>query len=706
MPDIIYNEGRVVGFSAYETYLRQHLAELGDSIEPASEREWLASMLAGGSAVLLKIPAGISNAVSHNTGWFYLDTNLPNTSTYMTRLCAANTITAYLFDGHGNYTINSFPRIATSVASFGDLIPNTQSEHLSGSYSSINTVPITAQSIPLDAMKHKAELYAKIIDGVVIQPGTWVANPNAGNGSPAYFLKPDLKKSPGVRLKIAVDSKSEFDEDVEILLIGWTNRSVVAGEVGTDLVNPSPSASGTPSPLDQDFLGPATFPWASKIMFVAPSYAMYWVNERLDEIEDELDVIHDEIDGIPVITTEYQDISVSGTDGIGPNYTSAPNGLLVIHKKTKVPGSDPAQYTTANAYALALNESDRQSMNIDDATKVVNPSPDGYVYWEHLLPALHKKVSGKYGKIDALTSFLRQLNTVLENADDGQYVININNNHVTIDPYVFSDDEISKFKLNLIHLPNPNDALYEDRTYWCRWRLNRGTTNIGNGPLFRDLKLDLFGYVSEYNNGTSDPSYYTHTLNMIATLTMRSYPYTSGGGYTYGITGTADEWYQKFRIDDKKNIMAVLNMVISLHQGNPDNNSASLMFASAGRPMIYNNGGWNGCILGRTDFIAYIDLRPGTHGIVQVMSQFTEVTSISTSDVHIEGILFGYCTGGTYAGSSSHRSGVASCAVTGAVGISDKVASYEASGGTITGTGKKLDGTTGTFTINLTNPNA
>lgn len=699
MPDIIYNEGRVVGFSAYETYIRQHLAELGDSIEPASEREWLASMLAGGSAVLLKIPAGISNAVSHNTGWFYLDTNLPNTSTYMTRLCAANTITAYLFDGHGNYTINSFPRIATSVASFGDLIPNTQSEHLSGSYSSINTVPITAQSIPLDAMKHKAELYAKIIDGVVIQPGTWVANPNAGNGSPAYFLRPDLKKSPGVRLKIAVDSKSEFDEDVEILLIGWTNRSVVAGEVGTDLVNPSPSASGTPSPLDQDFLGPATFPWASKIMFVAPSYSMYWVNERLDEIEDELDVIHDEIDGIPVITTEYQDISVSGTDGIGPNYTSAPNGLLVIHKKTKVQGSDPAQYTTANAYALALNESDRQSMNIDDATKVVNPSPDGYVYWEHLLPALHKKVSGKYGKIDALTSLLRQFNTVLEDASDGQYVINITNNNITLGDYVFSDDEISKFQLNLI--PSAT-ALGSDNMFKGHCRLLNGSTVTGNKPMFKDVKLDLFGYMSTYNNGTASESTYTHTLNMLATLTM-----IRNDGFQFG--ANCDQWYQVFVLDDRTNICTLLNVILSLRKGSANTGSNSIMIASGGRSMLRNadQGVWGASCWVHTDILAYIRIKGiisaiNSAGISDTIVKFISISSSGSPKVY--GVVYGRSDliGGSSAPYSSSGS-FSSCAVTGAVGITERLGGENnwPNTGTITATAELVDGTTRQVTINL-----
>ena len=40
MPKIIYNEGRVVGLSAYETYVKNHIAE-DPNTPPASEREWL-----------------------------------------------------------------------------------------------------------------------------------------------------------------------------------------------------------------------------------------------------------------------------------------------------------------------------------------------------------------------------------------------------------------------------------------------------------------------------------------------------------------------------------------------------------------------------------------------------------------------------------------------------------------------------------------
>ena len=69
MPKQIWNEGRVVGYSAYEIYVKQHLLE-DPSSPPASEREWLASSLAMGSSMLVKIPKITQTSEDSHT---YLD---------------------------------------------------------------------------------------------------------------------------------------------------------------------------------------------------------------------------------------------------------------------------------------------------------------------------------------------------------------------------------------------------------------------------------------------------------------------------------------------------------------------------------------------------------------------------------------------------------------------------------------------------------
>ena len=53
MPQVIYNEGRVQGYNAYEIYIRQLLSEFPDAEVP-SEKEWLSSILANGLSMILK----------------------------------------------------------------------------------------------------------------------------------------------------------------------------------------------------------------------------------------------------------------------------------------------------------------------------------------------------------------------------------------------------------------------------------------------------------------------------------------------------------------------------------------------------------------------------------------------------------------------------------------------------------------------------
>ena len=97
----IFNEGRVVGLSAYEVYVRHHMEEYGDDPDnpPASEREWLASSISLGTSILLKITpetANYSESCTVTGGdlkegeYWGIEITLPTKS----RLCAANTIIA------------------------------------------------------------------------------------------------------------------------------------------------------------------------------------------------------------------------------------------------------------------------------------------------------------------------------------------------------------------------------------------------------------------------------------------------------------------------------------------------------------------------------------------------------------------------------------------------------------------------------------
>lgn len=246
MPREIWNQGRVVGFSAYELYVRQQAAE-NPEIPPASEREWLASTIAMGSSMLLLIPTDTNHAEDEN--WMK-EIQLPTN----TKLCAANTIMASYFIGEGEFGSDW----ANRVSDYGQLISNTASSSPNGSVNHSGNIPTQNISEWSDNQKLQLAQYMKIVDGVVIQPGTWSTSTNR---PPQKDFSPDIGDYPRIRLHIRGPIETPF----QVLLTGFTIRTVVQGISGLD------SATSSPAPEDGDFLGPGQFPWASKIVFSIPS---------------------------------------------------------------------------------------------------------------------------------------------------------------------------------------------------------------------------------------------------------------------------------------------------------------------------------------------------------------------------------------------------------------------------------------------------
>lgn len=238
MPRQIWNEGRVQGYSAYEIYLKQALSDNPD-LQPATEREWLSSSIACGSSMVVKIPK-----TSNDSG--YLDIALPENS----KLCAANVIFANLFIGDCEYDEDSY--FAKRVINYGFCINNKLNSHpdVNGTQ-----IPTTDDDISLESVLSYSESYNKIVDGVVIQPGKWK---ETGDENGQYMdLSPDMSKSPFIR--IFYSGKIEYS--VQVMLTGFTIRSVISGVCGIDgSYNATSSEDGT-------FLGPAQFPWAAKIIF-------------------------------------------------------------------------------------------------------------------------------------------------------------------------------------------------------------------------------------------------------------------------------------------------------------------------------------------------------------------------------------------------------------------------------------------------------
>lgn len=254
MPRQIYNEGRVVGLSAYEIYVKQHQAE-DPSVPPASEKEWLASTIAMGSSMLLQVPQNIAHG--SNEVWMY-EVQLPSD----TRLCAANTIVASFFKGNAVYSSNW----ARRVTDYGDLISNTSESSPSGNLNHDSNIPYQTMGNWTDDEKKQLSQYMRILDGVVIQPGTWS---DSSNKPPEKDFSPNLGDYPRIRIQI----KGPVEVPFQILFTGFTIRAVVKGVSGLD------SSTSTFSPQDGDFLGPATFPWAAKIVFSVPSsYVSYFAS--------------------------------------------------------------------------------------------------------------------------------------------------------------------------------------------------------------------------------------------------------------------------------------------------------------------------------------------------------------------------------------------------------------------------------------------
>ena len=241
MPRTLFNEGRVVGYSAYEIYVRHALAS-DPSTEPASESEWLASTLGLGSSMLLKIEP---DTLPLSSDIHSLEFELPTSS----RLCGASTIIGSLFIGSGDDSTWS-----QKVEDYGELISNTSTSSPTSS-----TIPMKSLTNIAASMADQISDYVKIMDGVVIQGGTWSDN---SDDPPEKTLSPDFSKRAKVRLQV----KGAITTGFYMLLSGFTDSGVIYGVSDT---------SGTPqNPQNGNFLGPAAFPWAAKIILTIPTVAL------------------------------------------------------------------------------------------------------------------------------------------------------------------------------------------------------------------------------------------------------------------------------------------------------------------------------------------------------------------------------------------------------------------------------------------------
>lgn len=250
----IYNEGRVVGASAYEIYVRNFYAN-DPSGTPPSEQTWLSHMFGSGSAMILKINSGTPAGVQ--------DFALPSNSV----LCGANTLFASVFNGDctwadtaANSDTGAVGYWAVNVSSYGGLIQNTSASHPDST-----TIPYgnSVFDNPND-LKNVAN-YCTIAEGIVIQQGDW--DTVSGITNPYEDLKhPSLGVSPAV---VRFYLTKPLTSDVKIIITGFMDSEFV-NNLGNKEGSIDPATNGA---VNGEFLGPAVFPWASKIIMIQPNLA-------------------------------------------------------------------------------------------------------------------------------------------------------------------------------------------------------------------------------------------------------------------------------------------------------------------------------------------------------------------------------------------------------------------------------------------------
>lgn len=340
MPKNLYNEGRVVGYSTYELYVKHALSEFPDE-EPATEREWLAAQLARGQSMILRVPKE-----SSNNGYHRIVFKLPENS----KLVAANTIVGSLFLGNCEFDDNNW---ATKVIDYGQLISNTESSHPQDSNTSDN-IPYQTQhelgnsrntdrpyelTSTVATEKEKSQLlqYIKIQDGLILQAGNWFKEDD-WDDEPYVDFKPDYHQVPSVVLTLSTQVTTEF----YILLTGFTDRTIVAGLAGTDT-----GSLQEIKPQNGDFLGPEQFPWANKIIFTTPTAASYLLRKYIQSghegrrginntdsgttRKDNLRIDHNDDDINTVAKSSYL-YSEDGVSIVGP---LEPGGDISIASKVK-----------------------------------------------------------------------------------------------------------------------------------------------------------------------------------------------------------------------------------------------------------------------------------------------------------------------------------------------------------------------------------
>lgn len=245
----IFNEGRVVGLSAYESYVRQAKTQQVPEEDIVSEKEWLLDMIASGRSLLLKVPEVVAGDESV---YQVIKINFPTGC----NLFPISNIHADFFIGDAHVVGSEL--WGRWITDYGDLIDNSGSIP-TGSATAASALPAVSQAALSDDMKLCLTNYAKIVDGVVVTSGTWAST----NTTPPADNHPNVNQA--TELRLLVKGSIDAQHRPLVLLTGFTKNSLVAGVADTGgSVNKTEWANGA-------YLGPYYVPWASKVLFNLPS---------------------------------------------------------------------------------------------------------------------------------------------------------------------------------------------------------------------------------------------------------------------------------------------------------------------------------------------------------------------------------------------------------------------------------------------------
>ena len=256
MAQEIYNEGRVVGLSAWEIFYKEAISNGVPPSKVPNEPEWLASMIGSGASMILRIDVGMSGVQ---------DFELPVNSS----LSAAGVIVASPFMGTCAWDDSS--PWATKVTSYSSLIQNTTTD---------NPPVVGKNTVPYDDNYTDSEFidcvteFTRLTDGIVFTKNAdWLDN--APGTSPAKDIDPNFNNSSTV---VRLYLNSVVTKEIRVLLTGFTNKTILQGLSGHAIDNQGVSQGGSTDTLNNNWpnggmLGPEIIPWASKIIFAVPSAA-------------------------------------------------------------------------------------------------------------------------------------------------------------------------------------------------------------------------------------------------------------------------------------------------------------------------------------------------------------------------------------------------------------------------------------------------